>query len=380
MAKGTEWQWAYLRQDIADPRTAATLRVKLPVNELISVIEVEWWAYLDSVSENLTEDCMGIDAVEKLEVIADGATILYSMSPHTASYIEYCRQKKMPAMDFYMCVKGPPKMRVKIMFGRYMRDPDFMLDTGQYKNVYLEVPYDITAAGYEAGEEFHYTIRYLRPIQRLSPVGFLRSRDIEYGAHDWALAGHHYVDLPLMYPWYRVGVRIWRPFELMHIDMPHIKLDIDDGRLVLVDDDLDDLRTIEDQRQHYPVTTSFHHIDTKDAAWRKLYCMMGYPNEAAFGLLDDENAGVLFLSGYGDECWVSIINDAEAMVSNSIFMTFRGENYMCCQTIKDWEDTEPFPVLEHSAARLDYTHAIVDMEDLRTFLTEICPLQIGGGR
>ena len=376
MPKGTEWQWAYLRRDIRElARNAGTLRIKLPENELISVIEVEFWALQHAT--DFAKQGSGIDLVEKLEVIADGATVLYSMSPYTASYIEFCRQKKMPAMDFYMCASGPPKCRIKIMFGRKMRDEEYLLDTGRYKNVYLEVPWALNTTYYTT-LTFTYTIRYLRPIQRLSPVGFLRSRDIDYGAHNWTATGHYYVDLPLKYPWYRVGCRVWNPDELMHIDMPHIELDIDDGRLILVDDDMDDLRTIEDQRQHYPVTTSYHHIDTVDAAWQQLYCMMGYPNEAAFGLLDNANAGVLFLSGFGDECWVGIINDAEAFVENSIFMTFRGEHYMCCVTIKDWEDTEPFPVMEHSAAQLDFTHAIVNMEDLRIFITEVCPLYIGG--
>lgn len=372
----TDWQWHYLERDHQELTTnAGTLRIKLPQREQISVIELEW--RITQHATDFAKTFGALQAIDKIEVIADGATVLYSMSPETGSYIEYCRQKKMPAIDFYMCASGPEKVRLKIMFGRHMRDEKFMLDTSVYNNVYLEVPWDISGAGY-TDYSFMYTVRYLRPMEKLSPEGFLRSRDIEYGAHNWTATGHHYVDLPLKYPWYRIGCQILNSDELMHIDMPHIRLDIDDGRYVLVDSDTDDLRTVEDERQCYPVTTSYHHVDGDAAAWRQLYTYMGYPNEANSAMIDNAASGVLFYAGYGYEAWVAWLNDAEARVDNSFVLHFMGENYMACQTIKDWENTEPFDVDAHSEAEIDFTHAIVNMEDLRIFLTEVCPLKIGG--
>ena len=105
---------------------------------------------------------------------------------------------------------------------------------------------------------------------------------------------------------------------------------------------------------------------------------MGYPNEANSAMIDNAASGVLFYAGWGYEAWVAWLNDAEARVDNSFVLHFMGENYMACQTIKDWENTEPFDVDAHSEAEIDFTHAIVNMEDLRIFLTEVCPLKIGG--
>lgn len=378
MAK-TEWQWHYLTNDYVENATnAATLRIKLPVREQISCIEIEMYATVN----NADYDHSIIDAIEKIEVIGDGASVLYSCIPETAAFLHFTQIRSMPnilRMDYDGTVDH---YRVKICFGRYQRDPEYMLDTSVYLNVYLEIPWTLSTYYFDT-HTFTHTIRYLRPIQKLSPKGFIRSRDIEYGFRDWSGgAGTWAVDLPLKYPWYMVGCRIYDIDQDLVSDISHIKLDIDDGRLILVDDDTDDLITINTERLPYPV-----HV------YQKKGCSCGADSyvRSYLGRCEEANitpyidnafnvgANIISLTGqrikFDTQC-------AGGAISVPFNASFWGTCPFCCLIIKDWfkdwfepEPHDPFPVGEHSQAEILYTHGAYDMY-LRTFLQEVCPLKI----
>jgi hypothetical protein len=376
----TEWQWHYLAEDYTESAlNNGTVRIKLPEREEISVIDIE--LYATRVTGNY-DDCM-IDIPDKIEVIGDGSSVLYSMCPETAAFAHYCAIRSIPTMLHTTYPAWVEHYRAKICFGRFERDPTYMLDTSVYNSVYLEIPWTLNTTDFLT-HTFSYTIRYLRPIQKLSPRGFIRSRDIEYGSHAWGAAGHYYVDLPLKFPWYMIGARLYDLDHDLVTNIPHIKLDIDDGRLVLVDEDTDDIIRDNAERLPYPIHTMWEKLCSGGAdQYARSYmgrvhevnAMMYEGSKCGFVVLDDKEAAQRVQYTSQDHAGVS----CPAGVNMSIW----GQAYMCCVIIKDWwlnwfepVPHEPFPVGDHSMAELDFTHIAITIDDLVIFLQEVCPLKI----
>lgn len=376
----TEWQWHYLSEDYNENATdSSTIRLKLPEREQISVIDIEMYA--TRLIGNY-DDCM-IDQPQKIEVIGDGSAVLFSCSPETAAFLHFCAIRALPTMLNTTYPAWVEHYRVKVCFGRWERDAEFMLDTSVYLNVYLEIPWALNTTDFVT-HTFTHTIRYLRPIQKLSPRGFIRSRDIEYGAITWAAAGHYYVDLPLTYPWYLLGCRLYDLDHDLVTNIPHIKLDIDDGRLVLVDEDTDDIIRDNAERIQYPIHTMWEKLCSGGAdQYARTY--MGRVHEVtgtfyhetvcAFMVLDDKESAQRIKYTTQDHAGVNC--------PGGVNVSIWGQAYMCCVIIKDWwlnwyepVPHEPFPVGEHSEANIDYTHIAIAMDDLVTFIQEICPLKI----
>lgn len=369
-----------------DAINAGTIRIKLPVREQISCIEVEARAVVNK--EDYDESI--IDTLTKIEVIGDGSSVLYSAVPETAAFLHLTQIRSTPNCERRNYEGLWDIYRVKLCFGRWQRDERYLLDTSVYNNVYLEIPWVLDTDAFKT-HTFTYTIRYLRPIERVPAEGFIRSRDIEYDQHAWTATGHYFVDLPLKYPWYMLGCRIYDIDQDLVNDIPHIKLDIDDGRLVLVDDDTDDLITINNERLPYPVHVPHIIDDRNTAALGYIRSYLGRTEEVnltvygAAGIdpqLDPTGSG---LSGLiGQRIAYKLIKSAgTGLISGLVNASMWGSAYMCCLIIKDWyqdwfEPTphEPFPVGEHSEADIDYTHGAYTVTDLRTFLQEICPAHI----
>jgi hypothetical protein len=376
----TEWQWHYLAEDITESAIdSGTVRIKLPEREQISIIDVEIYATL--LHPDVVYDIP--DVIEKMEVIADGSSILYSMSPETGQFIHFCTIRSLP-LDVKMFKAGLiPHFRCKIPFGRWERDEEYMLDTSVYNNVYLEIPWSMSTF-YFTTHTFSYTVRYLRPIQKLAPKGFIRSRDIEYGAIAWAAVGHHYVDLPLHYPWYMLGCRMYDRDADMVTDFPHVKLDIDDGRLVLVDEDTDDIMRDNTERLPSPLIIPWKVVCTGGSAdYIRSYLGRVYEAHIQPFSVSDHFDTVLQEMFDGQQIKFQTECASGVACASCVNISLVGEAYNCCLIIKDWYlnwyepvPHEPFDVSAHSEVQLDYTHAAITVEDLVTFLQEVCPAKI----
>ena len=380
MAK-TEWQWHYLAEDYNESATdSSTIRLKLPEREQISVIDVE--IYAKQHVPNVAYDIM--DVPDKLEVIADGSSVLYSMCPETAQFIHFATIRSLPLDVKMFDIDKIPHYRCKIPFGRWERDEDYMLDTSVYTNVYLEIPWSLNTSYFES-HSFSYTIRYLRPIQHLSPKGFIRSRDIEYGSHAWTATGHHYVDLPLKYPWYMLGCRIYDIDADMVADIPHVKLDIDDGRLVLVDEDTDDIMRDNTERLPSPLIIPWK-IVCSGGLTQYLRSYLGRTYEAHLQPYGTQLESVLKQMFNAQQITFDTVCSAGVgytAQTGCLNVSLVGEAFNCCIIIKDWYlnwfepvPHEPFPVGDHSMADIDFEHIAVTVDDLVIFLQEVCPLKI----
>jgi len=315
------------------------------------------------------------DIVTKVEVIADGSKVLYSMIPETGLFVHMCTVFAPPRLTNSITGTAFNFMRMKIPFGRHLRDEEYMLDTGQYNNVYLEAPWSLDTTKW-ATHTFRHTIRFLRPIQRLSPVGMVRTRDIEYGQHAWTAAGHYFVDLPMEYPWHTLGCRIFDIDQPVENVMTHIKLDIDDGRLILVDDDIDDMITDDTQYLPYPVHVHYKHNHVLADVSSYVQSLLGEVSELSGSQIGGTQGSLFWAGPFGQQCEYWIYDYLGAKVDARVNLSLHGTMYFCNQIIKHWWGGDPFPAKSHSSARIDYSHGAFTVTDLRTWLQELTPLKL----
>lgn len=380
----TEWQWHYVERDYPDPASrTATFRRKLPVREQISVIEVEAKA---TVTTPHWDESI-IDALEKIEVLADGTKVLYSMIPETASFIHFATVRSIPLIKRMDSEGETDKFTVKIPFGRWQRDTEYMLDTSQYKNVYLEIPWTLPTTF--ASDTMNWTIRYLRPIQPQSPAGFIRTRDIDYNTYTWTSTGWTIHPLPLKYPWYMIGYRYYDIDRDMFTDLDQVVLDVDDGRFVIVEDDTDDLLTVNTERLPYPIHVPHKLVHTSPATGSQLRSYLGHIDEVSVKEASPEFKMITDCPVNGQRIFLKAgpSPGTGALVQAFVNVSLWGAAYMCCMVVKDWWRTwfdptphAPFPAGEHSEAELRFHHTVpagVTLNpELRIFLQEVCPLGI----
>jgi hypothetical protein len=114
-----------------------------------------------------------------------------------------------------------------------------MLDTAAYSSAQLQIEFALNTT-YETSGSVGYTVWLLRPVTRLSPLGFVRSRIVQEYTSSGS-AETHQLDYPVGLPWLRSGFRVfdidaWNQNVLTDVD-----LDVDQGRLHLFNGRMDDL-------------------------------------------------------------------------------------------------------------------------------------------
>ena len=236
------WQWSYLvYQKTLDD--SGTYTHDLPEKDKISALFVDFqatnYATADDAPSILT-------LISKLEVIAEGSKVLYSLYPITASFEEFIDTEKKPNHYITATASATQHARFLILFGRYLCDEKYGLDTSVYTNVQFKMPYALTDKFVSGSAKI--TVRALRPIapEAVGFEGFVRRRDIY--SFTTASSGEEVVELPLALPYRRVYTYVQGLTGISKI-----KVDINDGRLILLEDYFDDIKTWNIKIQPFPV-------------------------------------------------------------------------------------------------------------------------------
>jgi len=273
------WIPQYLKKNITETNDAQTLYIDLPKNDQISFIQLEVSAQGAAAVRELTTLIAKID---KYEVLADGSKTIYNCEPDIAYWIDYMTNGGiLPDMGFNYTPNARETHQFIIPFGRFKFDPDYMLDTSLYDSVQLRIPYDISDAVFTDGT-FRTNVVIWRPLEKLSPVGFIRTRNIikEYASAAIQIKEH---DLPMSYPLRYVGARFEDQNGNVVSNCTAIKLHIDEGRVILLDQNINEIRDFEKMRfppkNHYIITGAFTDGTTVysgiDQAWPKAFASAG---------------------------------------------------------------------------------------------------------
>lgn len=358
------WIPEYLTKNKTESSADQTLYVDLPKNEQISFLQIEVSAQ-GAASARTTTTL--IDEIAKYEVLADGSKILYSLEPELAYYIDFVTHGGIyPPMSFNYTPNARETHEFIIPFGRWPFDEEYLLDTGLYNSVQLQIPYTLDASRFTAGT-FRHNIVMWRPLTKLTPLGVVRSRTVRKETSSASVETITH-DLPMTYPLRYLAARFEDLVQNISTDCTAIKLNIDEGRLILADLNINEWRDRDKQR--FPDLNGYKIMGAlSNQTMVKAHTDYPYPRAIV-------SSGVRALMfklywAIGEQVGLNIYEQDGTVVADShaIDVHVSGPNPHKCLTLYDGRD-EPFPVADYTEGKVEYELAAYTTI-LHTFVQEV---------
>jgi len=359
-----QWIPEYLTKNKTETSNAQTLYIDLPKNEQISFLAVEISAQGSATPRTTTTL---IDDIEKYEVIADGSKVIYNLEPEIAYYLDFVTHGGLyPPMSFNYTPNARETHEFIIPFGRVPGDEQYLLDTSLYNSVQLRIPYNIDNARWTTGT-FRHNITLYRPLDKLKPVGLIRSRAIRKEASSGAVETIAH-DLPMSYPLRYVGCRFEDLDQNLSTGCTAIKVNIDEGRLILADLNINEWRDVDKWR--FPDVNGYKIMGAlSNETMVKAHTDYPYPRAIV-------SSGVRALMwklywAIGEQVGLNIYEHDGTVVTDShaIDIHVSGPNPHKCLTLIDGR-SQPFDVSKHTEGKVEYELGAY-VAILHTFVQEI---------
>jgi len=344
------WVPEYLKKNVTESNDDQTLYIDLPKNEQVSFLQLEVSAQFAATEPTTTTL---IDTIDKYEVVADGSKVLYSLEPELAYYIDFVTHDGvLPPMGFSSGPSYRDTHQFIIPFGRHEFDEEYMLDTSLYDSVQLRIPYNISDTDLWTTGTFRTNILMYRPLQRMTPKGIIRSRTVTKETTS-AAAQTITHDLPMTYPLRYVACRVEDMDQNISTVMTGVKLNIDEGRLILFD--LNDNEWLDADKRRYP-QKNYYKVMAARADTTMYSSYVDYPVPRAI-----VSSGTMALMyklywAIGERCGLNTYthDGAAAGGSYAIDCYFSSANPHSCVTLIDGRD-EPFDASKYSQGKVEYT-------------------------
>lgn len=136
------WERRALLDQETQGSDSATRRKSLPRSGLLSGIELR--VSCTNGATNGTEFIL--DALDKVEVVADGSNVLFSLEGPELFAWAQVNLRRMPPMVWTEALSVAQHLTLPVLFGRYLGDPEFSLDLSAYRDVELRVTFSPTIA------------------------------------------------------------------------------------------------------------------------------------------------------------------------------------------------------------------------------------------
>ncbi len=339
----------YLVKEKSYTSDTGVILIDLPKNEQISMIMVELQA---TVSSTLDTQNSILHNITKAEVLLEGSGVAYSMTPESGSYQALLTAGFVPPHSLGDIASFKDTMRLPIYFGRWPGDERYLLDTARYSSAQLQIPYVLDTTDFDT-TTLQATVYYMRPLQKVSPVGFIRSRTISEIVRT-AAAGFITVDLPTGLPWRSVFFRTYDWDAHIYSDITDVKFDVDDGRLRLFDGRTEELYTLE--KLHFGGAYDGNTLESVAAQGDEIATYMGAARNFAIskaGALPDIFSTV---SKLGHRVVIALAqHDGTAQsTGHNFYLQPTGSAYMGGLILAHFPDV-PFPAPSHSDAVIEYT-------------------------
>jgi len=358
------WIPEYLTKNKTEVTDSQTLYIDLPKNEQISFLQVEVSA--QGVATPRTTTTL-IDEISKYEVVAEGSKILYSLEPELAYYLDFVTHWGIyPPMGFNYTPLARETHEFIIPFGRWPFDEEYLLDTGLYTSVQLQIPYTLDASRFTSGT-FRHNVVMWRPLHKLTPLGVIRSKTVRKETSGGAVETIIH-DLPMTYPWRYLAVCLEDLDQNLSTDCTAIKLNVDEGRLILADLNINEWRDRDKKR--WP-EISYYQITAALSNQTMVKAHTDYPYPRAI-----TSSGVRALMwkiywAIGEQVGLNIYEQDGTTVTDShaLVLQVGGPNPHKCLTLYDGRD-QPFPAGDYTEAKVEYEMAAY-VTIIHTFLQEV---------
>lgn len=183
---------------------AATRRVSLPRSGLLSALTIR-----TRITNGATSGLEKIfDAIDRVEVVADGSNVLFSMTGPALYRFAHFVYKVEPPHRQDQQASVVQELTLPVLFGRWFGDADFGLDLGRYRDVELRIQYSPTIAATEfaTGTTQFHVIMLIDDTQSVvgAAAGFLRTTEVF--AFTTVASGEQVIELARMYPYWDIMV------------------------------------------------------------------------------------------------------------------------------------------------------------------------------
>ncbi len=338
----------YLSQGVTESGSSVTLRIDLPENEQISMMLLELRMTNSSTIRNIYSI---LDAITSVEVIAGGKT-LYSLEPEPASAAcFYIQNGKLPRHIFFKGKTKPTIMYLPIYFGKFNDDEEYMLDTSLYKNPQLVIAWSMDTSYVDSGS-FKHTVSYIRPLTKIENLrGFIRWREIKKATTSGSAETSRHV-LPTDFPWHYLAVRVEDVDQNIRTTLSDVLVNIDAGRLRLIDVEIDELYALDQVRYRNP-NSYFNMPAVSGNDTVHTYADGVAPTGFFVDWLAHRN--VVVTSILGGQALVTVYADGTSEASDDVDVSLdiRSANPHQSLTLFDGRKT-PFPITDYGQAWVDY--------------------------
>lgn len=174
------------------------------------------------------------DAIDRVEVIADGSDVLFSLEGTEIERWQYVWQKRRAAQVLTQRLSVVQELSLLVPFGRFIGDPALNLDLSKYQRVELSIQFSPTISG-TAFTTATFTISAIEYSWRPEnmPVGrrgFLRTRQIR--SFTSAVSGEEVVELDRRYPLMGALVYAREAAIADGVDITIVEVRENDGRVI----------------------------------------------------------------------------------------------------------------------------------------------------
>ncbi len=354
----------YLTQGVAEAGSSGTLRIDLPENEQITQMMLELKITNSSTILNTRTP---LDVVTSVEIVAGGKTI-FSLEPEAASAAcFYLQNGKVPRHIFRHGKTMKPSLRLPLFFGRFQGDSQYLLDTSRYKNPQLVIAWSMDTT-YEDSASFTHTISYSRPLEKLADVqGFIRWREIKKSTSSGSAETIRH-SLPVDFPWLYLACRVEDINANIRTNLTDVLLNIDSGRLRLIDVAIDELWERDGVR--FPNPNAYYQ---QFAVAGNATCKTHGDGDAPMGNIIEwlAHRSPAFTSITGEQMLITIYGDAAGEASDDVGVS---PNVPTAHphgslTLFDGRD-HPFPITDYGQAWVDYKVS-ANVAILYTYVAEV---------
>lgn len=359
-----QWIPEYLVKNVTYSNNDQTLYIDLPKNEQISFLALELSCQGSATPRTTTTL---VDAIDSYQVMADGSGVLFNLEPELAYYIDFITRGGIyPAHSHNYTPNGRELHEFIIPFGRHMFDEEYLLDTSLYKACQLRIPYDVSGSEWTSAT-FRANVVMYRPLNKLRPLGFIRSRAVRKESCS-AAAQTVMHDLPMSYPLRYVAARFEDIDANLATNLTSAKVNIDEGRLVLADLNSNEWRDLDKKR--WPEKSYYQIVPAAtDATYFKAHTDYPYPR----ALFSSGVRALIFKlsAAVGEQCALNVYeaDGTTASGGHAVTVQVGGPNPHKCLTMIDGRD-EAFPAPSYSQGKIEYTVGATSPV-IHTFVQEV---------
>jgi len=290
------WQHEYVREAVSMTLNDV-YRLDLPEHGLLGSLFFRISGSQASGYGQAAADWRIIDEISKVEIIADGSTVIKSLTGYELQALATWDQGIIPPGAWKNYATNTQWEHMLLNFGRKMFDVEYGLDLSRFKNIELKVTNTATSSDFS-----DLTISVLGLYLRDSPAGTFRGylRTEEWRSWTTVADETQYLDLPVEHIIRRILLQAIPSIDSAEVEstnmlnlMDDIEHSLDTGQVRMFKGGIDDLMRINALHLGVPLIVAGSHYMSADQG---VDISLGYVGGGAWGAGSQDGAGAAVIA------------------------------------------------------------------------------------